>query len=963
LIEVRERGAKATGDALEHVGRSGQQMGRHIESGANMGSTAVAGLTKMLAPLMAALAALKVAETALSFNNMQQQSEMAFETMLGSAAEAKQMVADIVQFAANTPFEIKGLTESAQKLLAFGFESKDVLPMLQTVGDAMAGLGRGEEGINRATLALGQMAARGKVTGEEMMQLTELGIPAWQALADAIGTDTGTAMDMVTKGMVSAETGINAVLDVMDAKFGGLMEKQAQTLGGLASTIKDTFAVTIGTIAEPAVERLTAAMAGLAAYTETDQFQGFVAGAQGAVEGIFQFIEGIGSVLQDGLSGEQIATAVEGWAEAFTSWAPEAMAAVGERLDELISAVGDWIGENGAYISDKMTSEWAPAAAQWVTEAAVGMVAQMPEILAGMAQWVEQTGFPAAQNFGANLGQGIATGFVEGLKNTLPNIKDAMSTWWSDITAHGQGRQSTSEKEWAKQFNLAQAIESGVVTDTVNNVREFEEAWASYAAARDAAAEPEPVAAMAPPSGASPSRLERGHIALPGGGFVPKEPKAPTATRETAAREAQTAIMGFVDALEAGKSDMLERYGQLGADSATALAKAMADNTATAGSAVAKSMEGLVSQMQTAGVEDWRQLGDDLAGAFHDALIERTPEAQSAAMAMLQAVTAEIAGAKMATAINEATDKASTAMADATAKADEQMQKLTDAYDHSESIRSQMDRMNDELKAGTERMQATQQRMTDQISAGRGARDQTRDYGRQDLLTAEQRAQAQADLEKGQQRRMADLQRDYQRKVADITARGGAGMPQALAEAARAYQQQVADQAAAAAAQKADMAERIALEDANRARQRQWAAEDAAQRLADVAADKERAAANAVALEAEKERLKAPIARLELQEKERGLAERIAEIRKTEADQLQRANDLLAEQVRLQEQLYAKATGGAAGPGGDEAGAAGFERDEIDYIPVNMDGEQVATIVARRQMHHVETATGVSGGA
>lgn len=941
LIELRQHGAQQVAGDLERVGTAGRTMGRGVESGANAGTAAIAGLTKVLAPLMAVLGALKVAETALTFNNMRQQSEMAFEVMLGSAEAAKRMMQDIIDFAATTPFEVKGLTQSTQKLAAFGFAAKDLLPIMQTLGDAMAGTGMGAEGLDRATRALGQMATRGKVATQEMNQLTELGIPAWQALANAIGVDTTEAMAMVEAGAVDAATGINAVLDLMDERFGGLMEKQSHTLGGLASTIKDTFAQTIGTIAEPAVNRLTDAMERLVSFTKTDQFSGFVENAKNAFEGLFQLLERNPLAGGEGWTGVDIATMVEGWASSFAEWVPKAMTEMGTRLDELLSGLGQWITDNGPWLQERITGVWVPAAVEWVLTAAGQIAGNLAHVTYEVAKWVGEKGYPAMLKFGSDLGMGFVQGFMSG----AANIKDQIAQWWDDITSMRRGMTDEAYREWAKGFQLEQAYESGQL-------------------ARPEPPEipppPEPPAAMA-----EPERLTRGYIEVPGSRADVKEPKA---TKERAEREAQTAIMGFMEALAASRADMMAQFGQLGADGASALANAIAQNTAASGGAVARAMESLLIQAQEAGIENWRELGDRLAEAFHDALTSGSAEAQQQALTMLTSVTAEIAGARAATAINEATDKAADAIGEAQDRARDQIDRLVEAYDASDEIRREMDRMNEELRRGLERMQSTQQRITDNITAGRSARDLGRQYGREDLLTGEQREQSRADLERNQGRRLADLQRNYAQRVADIQRRGGPNAPQAMQDAARDYQQQVAEATRQAAEQRADLEERIKLEDQNRARQRQWAAEDQAQRMADVMADKERAARNQAALELERQRLQAPIDRLELEQREKGLAQQIADIRKNEYDTILRINEQLAETNRLEQQRVDRALGASGStdasaepPAGVGAGAGLHETVEVE--DVNMDGERVGTITFRHQTNRIATRASVMGGA
>lgn len=168
-----------------------------------------------------------------------QQVQAAMTNMLGSAERAKNLLGQLQDFAAKTPFEFNDVAAASQKFLAFGFTAEQIIPTLKAVGDAAAGVGLGKEGIDRITLALGQMAAKSKVQSDEMLQLTEAGIPAWQMLADKIGTSVPQAMDMVSKGAVDAQTGLQALAGGMEEKFGGMMDQQAQTITGTWSNMMD----------------------------------------------------------------------------------------------------------------------------------------------------------------------------------------------------------------------------------------------------------------------------------------------------------------------------------------------------------------------------------------------------------------------------------------------------------------------------------------------------------------------------------------------------------------------------------------------------------------------------------------------------------------------------------------------------------------------------------------------------
>ena len=204
--------------------------GNAIEISENM-IAGVAGLSAALAGL---------GTVAVRSAAQMEQTEKAFTTLLKSADLAKDFLAELERFAAATPFELPGLLNASKRLLAFGFSAQQVIPILTAIGDSAAALGMGEEGISRLTTAIGQIQAKAKVSAEEMNQINETGIPAWQLLADTIGTTVPQAMDMASKGMIDGATGVQAILTGMNKQFGGMMAEQSQTLNGMMSNIQDS---------------------------------------------------------------------------------------------------------------------------------------------------------------------------------------------------------------------------------------------------------------------------------------------------------------------------------------------------------------------------------------------------------------------------------------------------------------------------------------------------------------------------------------------------------------------------------------------------------------------------------------------------------------------------------------------------------------------------------------------------
>lgn len=195
-----------------------------------------------------------------------QQAEMAFTTLLGSTTKARSYLGELQKFAAKTPFEFPELRDAASRFIAVGVNAKRVIPIMTTLGDATSLMGTGADGIKRATTALTQMAQKHKVTAEDMMQLTEAGIPAWDGLAAVLHTNVADAMDQVSKGTVKADSVFQALETHAGpalTRLSGGMEKQSKTFAGMWSTLKDTLGQGLAKAMAPVLELATKALPGL----------------------------------------------------------------------------------------------------------------------------------------------------------------------------------------------------------------------------------------------------------------------------------------------------------------------------------------------------------------------------------------------------------------------------------------------------------------------------------------------------------------------------------------------------------------------------------------------------------------------------------------------------------------------------------------------------------------------------
>ena len=107
-------------------------------------------------------------EAAMSMESLTAQ----FNVMAGSAERAADLIKDISDFAARTPFSKMGLAEAGKTLMAFGMQSESVIPTLQMLGDVA---GADQNRLKSLALVFGQIQSTGRLMGQDLLQLINQG--------------------------------------------------------------------------------------------------------------------------------------------------------------------------------------------------------------------------------------------------------------------------------------------------------------------------------------------------------------------------------------------------------------------------------------------------------------------------------------------------------------------------------------------------------------------------------------------------------------------------------------------------------------------------------------------------------------------------------------------------------------------------------------------------------------------
>lgn len=177
-----------------------------------------------------------------------EQSRIAFETLLGNADSARKTLKEISKFAKETPFELPEVVEGSKRLLAYGVSMDKLIPTFKVLGDIASGVGT--EKMPQLITAFGQVQAKGKLMGQELLQFTEAGVNLGGALQKQFGVSREELEKMISSGKIGfpeVEKALKGLTEEGGLFYDG-MNKQSKTLNGVLSNLKDSFGTTFRTL-------------------------------------------------------------------------------------------------------------------------------------------------------------------------------------------------------------------------------------------------------------------------------------------------------------------------------------------------------------------------------------------------------------------------------------------------------------------------------------------------------------------------------------------------------------------------------------------------------------------------------------------------------------------------------------------------------------------------------------------
>ena len=378
------------------------------------------------------------------FSQELEYAKIAYSNLFGDTELANEFINVLKDFAATTPFSFSESEAAAKRLLAYGIQYKNVMYVMQGVlaASSMQGNPQVIESVSRA---LGQIYTKGRLMNEEMRQLAEAGIPAYEILQEKLGLTQQQLQNLGREG-IPASKAINALVDGMNERFGGVVSASSKTLKGIISNIKDNATMLVSGAFEPLITYIKSGLNELGEFLFKMREIFELKGLGGVFEAIFppelhstirMFVANLGVLFQavvrlvGALSG-LLRPVLEALIRVFNAFAP-----ILTTVLNVLSVMVSWITQNATAMKI-LTAALAAAAAMWVvfkvkalaTSVVAGVITLISKALAGLSAMLT---FVAAHPFWSLL---IAlTGLVVGLSGGFGKLSNAISGMFKKVTA------------------------------------------------------------------------------------------------------------------------------------------------------------------------------------------------------------------------------------------------------------------------------------------------------------------------------------------------------------------------------------------------------------------------------------------------------------------------------------------------------------------------------------------------
>lgn len=158
---------------------------------------------------------------------------------LGSEGEADKLIASMQQIGEASAYDTTQLLPLARQWVNIGNSADEASSKMKKIVDLGSAYGMQTEQIQAANLALTQMSMAGKIGAQDMMQLINAGVPAWQLLADKMGLSVAEVRELSQEGALGEEA-IGTLWDAITEKTQGAADTMGNTLMAKFSNMQES---------------------------------------------------------------------------------------------------------------------------------------------------------------------------------------------------------------------------------------------------------------------------------------------------------------------------------------------------------------------------------------------------------------------------------------------------------------------------------------------------------------------------------------------------------------------------------------------------------------------------------------------------------------------------------------------------------------------------------------------------
>jgi tape measure domain-containing protein len=193
---------------------------------------------------LAALAtgAVVVVREGIRMAAVMEQVQVSLEVMSGSAKTGRALLMDLWSFSRETPLSFEEVMRSGKVLMAMGDSAGQASQHMRVLGDVAAGTG---QPLHELAQVFGQVQQAGRLTGNELRQFNERGVPVLTELSKMMGVSKQAIRDMVEEGKIGSDEVVKAFerMTAAGGQFENMLERQADTLSGQWGKFKDSFSM------------------------------------------------------------------------------------------------------------------------------------------------------------------------------------------------------------------------------------------------------------------------------------------------------------------------------------------------------------------------------------------------------------------------------------------------------------------------------------------------------------------------------------------------------------------------------------------------------------------------------------------------------------------------------------------------------------------------------------------------